>query len=195
MIRFVALFLSLAIIAVVGIARVATGNNSDVGINPAPVEFLYPGILPDSPVYLIKDAKHNIQGVLIFGDEAKTTWYLKLADKKIAEARALIGKDNIDLAMQQISLAAQYSKQAQAYFDQIVKSGRQVGHYAEMLRAQSGRLASFVSGVKVPYQLAAVQNAALVEAKNGLARAEQILPLVPQVAPAATSSPQPKSRR
>ncbi|MBI4039301.1 hypothetical protein HY388_00545 [Candidatus Daviesbacteria bacterium] len=188
MIRFVALFLSLAIIAVVGVARVTTVGTNIQGINPAPVEFLYPGILPDSPFYLIKEARHNLQGILIWGDEAKTTWYLKLADKKLAEARALLNKGNVDLAVQQIGLAAQYSKQAQAYFDRIVKSGRQVGRYAEMLRAQSGRLRSFVSGIKVPYQSTAVANTALQEAKNGLIKAEQILPLMPQVAPAATSN-------
>jgi len=52
-----------------------------------------PGILPDSPIYGLKRAFESIETALAFSNEAKAKVALKHAEKRLAEAKAMVEKD------------------------------------------------------------------------------------------------------
>lgn len=64
----------------------------------APPEYLYPGLLPDHPLYILKDLYYRLRTRLVFGTANQANWYLKLADKRAAEARDLAKKGKFKLA-------------------------------------------------------------------------------------------------
>ena len=72
----------------------------------APPEFLYPGMLPDHPLYFLKDLYYRLRTKLVFGLEKQASWYLKLADKRAAEVRDLAKKGKVDLATRAAQKAA-----------------------------------------------------------------------------------------
>lgn len=72
----------------------------------APPEFLYPGMLPDHPLYFLKDLYYRLRTKLVLGLENQASWYLKLADKRAAEVRELAKKGKIDLATRAAQKAA-----------------------------------------------------------------------------------------
>jgi hypothetical protein len=72
----------------------------------APPEFLYPGMLPDHPLYFLKDLYYRLRTKLVFGLENQANWYLKLADKRAAEVRELAKKGKVELATRATEKAA-----------------------------------------------------------------------------------------
>ena len=57
-----------------------------------------PGILPDSPLYFLKSAVEGVGTFFTFGDVAKADRFIRLAEKRLAEAQALIDKGKLEQA-------------------------------------------------------------------------------------------------
>lgn len=57
-----------------------------------------PGLLPDSPFYFLKNWTEGIGTFLTFGEIAKTERFIKLSEKRLAEANALIEKGKPEIA-------------------------------------------------------------------------------------------------
>ena len=74
-------FFFIALILLLG-----AGGSALAGANNLPD----PGILPDSPLYVLKTWGENIRTFFIFGVEAKANRLIYLAEKRLAEAQALI---------------------------------------------------------------------------------------------------------
>lgn len=190
MIRLAALGVAVLVIVAVGVVNVGRITIYNPVPEVLPHDFVYPGMLPDHPLYVFKSIKYNLQGFFIFGDEERAQWYLKLADKRLAEFRALVEKGNIDLAIQQLNQATNFSRLAQQHFDQFIKShsNLNVEELARRLKAQGERQQLFLSQTPVLLRSHVTVKQALVEAGKGVARAEAVLP---QVAPASTRSVDP----
>ncbi len=59
----------------------------------------YPGILPDHPLYFLKDLKDKLRLFLTFNPEKKAKLLLELSDKKISMALGLSNKGKLRLAL------------------------------------------------------------------------------------------------
>lgn len=57
-----------------------------------------PGITPDSPLYGLDKAMESIQSVFISGNEEKARNGLKIAEERLAEAKAMADKGNYELS-------------------------------------------------------------------------------------------------
>ena len=69
----------------------------------------YPGILPDSPFYILKMLRDNIQGFFISGMLKKAVFDLNCADARVSSANSMIEKKkSIDLAESTFSKAENY---------------------------------------------------------------------------------------
>ena len=73
----------------------------------------YPGILPDHPLYFLKDLKDKLRLLLTFNSEKKARLLLELSDKKIAMALGLVNKSKFKLALKT-------SLQAEKEFEKLV---------------------------------------------------------------------------
>lgn len=72
----------------------------------------YPGILPDSPVYVLKVMRENIFSFFIRDPKQKAFYQLFLSDKRLAAGLALVGKKNYDLGATTILKSQEYFTQA-----------------------------------------------------------------------------------
>ncbi|OGH19941.1 MAG: hypothetical protein A3D74_00700 [Candidatus Levybacteria bacterium RIFCSPHIGHO2_02_FULL_37_13] len=68
----------------------------------------YPGILPDNPLYKLKQLRDKITNFLISDPKKKVEFYLLQADKGILATAMLIDKENIALA-EQTALKAEHN--------------------------------------------------------------------------------------
>ncbi len=122
-ISFFALSLSLPVSAVdeaTSTARAVRPTPVPDVIVGAPPEFLFPGMLPDHPLYFLKDLYYKIRTALVFGDRDQAEWYLKLADKRAAEARELAKKGRL-------TLATQAARKADAMHQKAVEKIKAIG--------------------------------------------------------------------
>lgn len=72
----------------------------------------YPGILPDSPLYILKTFRDQIEGFLISNPFKKAEFNLLKADTRISAALSLIEKKNTSLALTTIEKAENYFSEA-----------------------------------------------------------------------------------
>ncbi len=68
----------------------------------------YPGILPDSPLWVIKDLRDQFLSLFLFDPVAKEQYYLNLADKRLAAGLALINGRKVNLGVQTVNDAEKY---------------------------------------------------------------------------------------
>lgn len=87
----ISLILVLTLVMGVGVvyAQDATSTSSDLPD---------PGILPGHPLYFVKSIGEGIGGLFTMGQTANINRGVKLAEKRLAEARALADQDKSDLA-------------------------------------------------------------------------------------------------
>lgn len=72
----------------------------------------YPGILPDSPLWVVKDLRDKFFGLIIFDPVAKGHYNLKLADKRLAAGIALIDGGKKELGVKTFISAEKYLAKA-----------------------------------------------------------------------------------
>ncbi len=72
----------------------------------------YPGVLPDSPLWPIKDLRDKVIGLFVFDPVAKGQYNLHLADKRLAAGMALIDGGKRELGLRTLVSAEQYLSKA-----------------------------------------------------------------------------------
>lgn len=123
-------------------------------VEQAPPEYLYPGVLPDHPLYFLKSFLYKIRGRFVFGDVAKTRWFLKMADKRAAEARGLADKGKEKLAEKASEKAVAARDKAAEQLKVAKATRKDVEELVEKLEAVSIRQQVVLEHVlqKVPEQ-------------------------------------------
>jgi hypothetical protein len=146
-------------------------------LTQSPVEYLYPGLLPDHPLYFLKSFVYAVRGLFVFGDEAKARWHLKLSDKRAAEARELAEKGKDVLAVRASEKAVTTRDRAIEYMEVIKAQGKDVEGLIEKLEAVSIRQQAVLEGVleKVPEQAKDAVRKAKERSKSGHEKAIEVL--------------------
>ena len=123
-------------------------------IKQAPPEYLYPGILPDHPLYFLKSLLYRIRELFVFGDVAKSRWFLKMADKRAAEARELANKGKEELAQKASEEAVAARDKATEHLKVAKSAGKDIEELIEKLEAVSVRQQAVLDRVleKAPEQ-------------------------------------------
>ena len=85
-----------------------------------------PGILPDSPIYGIKRAFESIETVFTFSNEAKAKVALKHAEKRLAEAKAMVEKGKPEFAEELVKEYEKKMNETNANAEKAIALGKNV---------------------------------------------------------------------
>ena len=146
-------------------------------VEQAPPEYLYPGVLPDHPLYFLKALLYKIRELFVFGDVAKTKWFLKMADKRAAEAKELANKGKEKLAVKASEKAVAARDKAAEHLKVAKSAGKDVEELVEKLEAASIRQQAVLDHVleKVPEQAQEAIRRAKERSVRGHERAIEVL--------------------
>lgn len=72
----------------------------------------YPGVLPDSPLYILKVFRDNLVTQFMFDQKQKAFYQLFLSDKRLAAAQALMVNKKTDIAVSTVVKGEEYYRQA-----------------------------------------------------------------------------------
>jgi len=135
-----------------------------------------PGLLPDSPIYFLKPLSEKVRGIFIFGEDSKALYALKLADKRLSEAKALSDKGKDDLASDTAEQAGIENENAQDHLAKAESEGKDVTAVVERLAANSARQQAVLAKVleKVPEQAKAAIQRAMEMSQRGLTKAQEM---------------------
>jgi len=135
-----------------------------------------PGLLPDSPIYFLKPLSEKVRGIFIFGEDSKALYALKLADKRLSEAKALSDKGEDGLAADIAEQAGKENENAQEHLAKAESEGKDVTAVVERLAANSARQQAVLEKVleKVPEQVKAAIQRAMEVSKRGLIKAQEM---------------------
>lgn len=97
-------------------------------IPPQRVEYIlpYPGMLPDHPLYVLKNLRDTVIEVLIADPITKAEFYILQADKKLNMSITLVGLGKSIQAQEVLTQALASRTQAVALLEITVKSGKQI---------------------------------------------------------------------
>lgn len=86
----------------------------------------YPGILPDHPLYFLKELRDKIIEALIVDPERKSEFYLLQSDKLLNSAVSLLEKNNEDKTKEAIQRSSEKMRQAVSQLSIMKQSGKTV---------------------------------------------------------------------
>lgn len=86
----------------------------------------YPGILPDHPLYFLKELRDRIIEALIVNPERKSEFYLLQSDKLLNSAVSLLEKNNEDKTKEAIQRSSEKMRQAVSQLSIMKQSGKTV---------------------------------------------------------------------
>lgn len=86
----------------------------------------YPGILPDHPLYFLKQIRDGILDRLIVDPLRKAEFYILQADKRLGMGMMLFDKGNATLGEQVVSKGEQYLNNTLVKLDEVKNSGREI---------------------------------------------------------------------
>ena len=89
-------------------------------------ELVYPGILPDNPLYFIKAGRDKLVSFLINDSLKRAEFNLLTSDKRIYSAKLLLDRGKEELAITTASKSNNYMDGAVASVKQAKKMGREV---------------------------------------------------------------------
>lgn len=118
------LFLALFLTNVSAVQATKISNPLEEPIQNS-VETIKPGILPNNPFYFLKTLGENIQTFFTFGDSAKAQRYFKLAEERLAEAKALVESGDVKKAKEIIKNSAKYFERAWDKINILVEAGKE----------------------------------------------------------------------
>lgn len=95
-------------------------------VTPIPYALPYPGLLPDSPFYILKTVRDRITGFLISDTLKKAEFDLALADKRLSTGMYLFKKGKVDLAESVISKGENYFEDALKRAEEARKQGMHI---------------------------------------------------------------------
>jgi len=158
-------------------ATAAAKTPTPAAVKEAPPEYLYPGILPDHPLYFLKALLYKIRGFFVFGDLARARWQMKMADKRAAEAKALAKKGRYKLAKKALERAVIAQEKAVEHLERAKKKGKKVENLVERLEKVSIRQQAALDRVleKVPEEAKEAILKAKERSKKGHRRAIEVL--------------------
>lgn len=124
--------------------------------SPSPIEYVlpYPGILPDHPLYFLKQLRDKILGIFITKPVRKIEFYILNADKRLNMATALLDKKKESLALKTAQESAGFLAKAEVKLFEIpagsdlalnsVKDrfGKSLAKHIEILNADNKRISS-----------------------------------------------------
>lgn len=97
-------------------------------------ELPYPGLLPDSPLYLLKIIRDKAVGFLISDPLKKAEFNLLQADKRLNAGIYLLNKGKTSLAMSTVSKAENYLEEALGKIGEAKMQGRNISEMEGKLR-------------------------------------------------------------
>lgn len=120
---------------------------------PAPIEYAlpYPGILPDNPLYVLKNVRDRIIELLISDPVNKTEFYILQADKKLNMAVTLVSLGKNSAAETMLSESETARAQAVDGLAKMEAAGKQVpGYVIEKLTLSLRKHEEVLAGLRRP---------------------------------------------
>ncbi len=104
---------------------------ADEAMMPAKVEYAlpYPGILPDHPLYFLKDLRDQIFERLIADPVRKAEFYILQADKRMNMAVFLEAKGNVSLAVESLAKSNKFMEKGLSTAITLKEQGKEVPAY------------------------------------------------------------------
>ncbi|MCX6792100.1 MAG: hypothetical protein NT149_03635 [Candidatus Gottesmanbacteria bacterium] len=130
----IGVFLALLLFPVMVFAATATpAGQSPLGCAPTPepvqYDLPYPGMLPNNPLYVLKQARDWILDKLIMDPVKKTEFYILQGDKRLAMGLMLSASGNGVLSEQTISKGEKYMNNAVQSLLTLKAQGKDVPAY------------------------------------------------------------------
>ncbi len=124
-------FVALLFPAIVFAATATTAAVPDALPTPAPVQYdlPYPGMLPNNPLYVVKQVRDWILDKMIVDPVKKTEFYILQGDKRLAMGMMLATSGNGVLAEQTISKGEKYMNNAALTLLALKGQGKDVPAY------------------------------------------------------------------
>jgi hypothetical protein len=152
-----------------------------IGLLPAGIlaeEEIKPGLLPDSPLYFLKDWKEKIQIFFTFGEENKAKQFLHLSEVRLAEYQKMIEKGKTEIARKTLE---KYEKQLDRALEKA-EEAKEKGKNVEKLKEEIGekilKHQEALEGVleKVPEQAKEGIEKAIKASQKGFEKAIEAVP-------------------
>lgn len=163
------LTLSLALGA--GVAKAQTPDSSDMGIeSTVPTEDVTelvddlpkPGFLPGNPLYFMQNIGEGLSGLFSFGNVKKVKREIRMAERRVAEAKVLVENERYDLAESTIRRYRRIMDNVEDRVNEMKEDGKDVDGVAKQLAE---------STLKHQGVFAEIYNRVPDEAKAGVMRA------------------------
>lgn len=106
-------------------------------VSPTPKSnyfLVYPGILPDSPLYQLKMVRDRIWIWLTSGTVERANLFLLYADKRVGAGKALIEGNKVGLGVSTILKGEKYLERAIKEIEKAKKEGKEVGLQAGKIK-------------------------------------------------------------
>lgn len=97
------------------------------------------GTAPDSPFYIFKTLKENIQTFFIFGAENKAKQFLRLADVRLAEYQKMQEKGKIELAQKTLDKYEKQLNRARSKVEELKNKGKDVKDISEKIASSTAK--------------------------------------------------------
>ncbi|MBU3897229.1 MAG: hypothetical protein KJ697_04880 [Nanoarchaeota archaeon] len=85
-----------------------------------------PGILPDSSLYGLKRGFENFEGIFKFSEAARAEFQVRLAEKRMSEANAMVGKGNQEKAQEMMQEYNTNMERANQEIENAIANGKNV---------------------------------------------------------------------
>jgi hypothetical protein len=109
---------------------------------------VYPGVLPDHPLYFLKMIRDRIQLWMTRDLVKQAELQLHYADKRAAASLALAEKGKLGLAVSTASKAEKYLEQALGKAKEAQESGKEVEDFYRTLMKATGKHKKVLAGVR-----------------------------------------------
>lgn len=149
----------------VGIVNAQVAKETEPLIIAPDIELPEPGILPNRPFYFLKGWVEAIGNFFTFGDIAKTRRYFHLAEKRLAEVRALVEEGRPELVERILGRYQEHLEKAMGRANAAKEKGQNIEEVLARVAEATLKHQSVLAGVyeKVPEA-----------AKSGIERAMEV---------------------
>lgn len=126
---FLTLLLFPAMVFAATVTTATTAGEPSAMPSPAQYDLPYPGMLPNNPLYVLKQVRDWILDKLIIDPVKKTEFYILQGDKRLAMGLMLAESGNGVLSEQTISKGEKYMNNATATLLTLKSQGKDVPAY------------------------------------------------------------------
>lgn len=86
----------------------------------------YPGVMPGSRLYVLKEIKNYIDGFWYFGNISQFKYSLSLSDEYLVESKILFEYNQFSLALESLKKSSKYYVDASRYIDKAGRDGKDI---------------------------------------------------------------------